>query len=84
MLMNTIQRLIHFLKNMKPKKIKRESHSIYKEIVTDYTTKDNESDIRHERLTKVKKLFGITVYRREYSYDCDDCEKKRSPGFENS
>ena len=60
---------------------KRLSHSIYKETVTDYTTKDNDSDVRHERLTKVKKLFGITVYRREYSYDCDDHEKKLKPGF---
>lgn len=64
-----------------PKKTEKSSHSVYKEIVTDYTTKDNDSDVRHERLTKVKKLFGITIYKREYFYDCDDHEKKNVPGF---
>ena len=63
------------------RKTEKLSRSVYKEIVTDYTTKDNDSDVRHERLTKVKKIFGIVVYRREYSYDCDNHEKKNEPGF---
>lgn len=65
----------------KTKTKRRLNRSIYKEIVTDYTTKDNDSDVRHERLTKIKKLFGITVYRREYSYDCDNHEKEKRVGY---
>lgn len=60
---------------------KNRINSIYSVYIKDYTRKDNESDIRHERLEKIKRLFGIKVYHRQYEYDCDDHEPPKKVGY---
>ncbi|HUX57866.1 MAG TPA: hypothetical protein VMV77_12890 [Bacteroidales bacterium] len=66
--------------NMKAKKIKK-PRSIFNEEIINFTRKDNKSDMRYERMTRTKKLFGITFYHKDYSYDCEDYEESRLPGY---
>ena len=69
------------MKKKKAEVTKRPVRSVFSEKIVDYTRKDSDSDMRHERMTRTKKFFGITVYHKDYSYDCDDYEEKKKLGY---